>query len=165
MTAVFAFAVYAVAVPLRLQLTGGLGGVALPTVGMVLGWAVSALAHLTVFTLVCLVLMVVSGLAALTPSPGRVHYPLLWAVSAAAIALTLLRVMLAPIAIRGPAAWLVAVSTGGRARVRLVGRRAASAGDPANSPSPGYAVKKPDPTYGARRVAGADRRGRSRLAR
>jgi hypothetical protein len=111
-TAVFAFAVYAVAVPLRLRLTGGLGGVTLPRVGMLLGWGVSALAHLTVFTLVGLVLMVVAGLAALTRSPGRTQYALLGAVSVMMIALTLVRVMLAPIGIRGPAAWLVAIATG-----------------------------------------------------
>ena len=127
-TAVFAFAVYAVAVPLRLQLTG-VGGVTLPSVGMLLGWAVSALAHLTVFTLVCLALMVVSGLAALDRRHRVMRrYALLWALSTAAITQTLVRVMLAPIGIRGPAAWLVAVAAGvalasvwsGVARHRLV---------------------------------------------
>ena len=39
------------------------------------------------------------------------EYWLLWAVSSAAVALVLLRVMLAPIAIRGPAAWIVSAST------------------------------------------------------
>jgi hypothetical protein len=111
-TAVFACAVYAVAVPLRLELAGGVGGVTLPFVGMLLGWVVSVLAHLTVFTLVCLVLMAVSGVATLTRSPGRTQYAFLWAVSVAAVTLTLLRIMLAPIGIRGPAAWMVSVMTG-----------------------------------------------------
>jgi hypothetical protein len=127
-TAVFACAVYAVAVPLRLELAGGVGGVTLPFVGMTLGWVVSVLAHLTVFTLVCLVLIAVSGLATLTRSPERTQYAFLWAVSVAAVALTLLRIMLAPIGIRGPAAWMVSVMTGvalasawsGVARHRLV---------------------------------------------
>ena len=81
----------------------------------------SALAHLTVFTLVCLVLIVVGGLAALDAIAGPDRSTaLLWAVSSAAIALTLLRVMLAPIAIRGPAAWLVSVAMARRAGVGLV---------------------------------------------
>ena len=130
MAAVFTFAVYAVAAPLRLRLTGG---IALPFDSLLLGWAVSALAHLTAFTLIFLVLMVVSGLAEWTPSPGRTEYWLLYAVSVAAVALTLIRVMLAPIAIRGPAAWMVSVVTAvalasawsGVARYRLAGAASA----------------------------------------
>jgi hypothetical protein len=108
MTGAFVFGVYALAAPLRLQLTGG---IALSFEGMLLAWTVSALAHLTAFTLIYLVLVAVRGLAVLGPrSPGQVEYWLLWAVSAAAIALVLVRVMLAPIAIRGPAAWIVSTS-------------------------------------------------------
>ena len=60
MTAAFVFAVYAMAAPLRLRLAGG---IALSFDGLLLGWAVSALAHLTAFTLIYLVLVVVGGLA------------------------------------------------------------------------------------------------------
>ena len=74
------------------------------------GWLVSALTHLTVFALACLALTVVAGVAALTRSPGRAEYRLLWVASAIVVGLTLLRVVLAPIAIRGSAAWLVALS-------------------------------------------------------
>ena len=66
--------------------------------------------------------------------------------------------MLAPIAIRGPAAWIVSASTGARARVRLVGHRAASHRwtriNPAKAGSPRSRG------YRARRVAGADCVGR-----
>lgn len=135
MAAVFTFAVYAVAAPLRLRLTGG---IALPFDSLLLGWTVSALAHLTAFTLVFLVLMAVSGLAGRTLSRGRTEYWLLYAMSAAAIALTLIRVMLAPIAIRGPAAWIVSVATAvalastwsGIARHRLAGRAIRLKADP-----------------------------------
>ena len=90
MTAAFVFAVYAMAAMPRLRLAGG---IALTFDGLFLGWVVSALAHLTAFTLVYLVLVAVSGLAGLrSQSAGdRQHweYCLLWALSSAAIAVPL----------------------------------------------------------------------------
>ena len=108
MTGAFVFAVYAMVVPLRLRL----GGIALSGDGLIVGWAVSALAHLTAFTVIYLVLVFVGGLAGLrSGSSGEREYWLLWGVSSTAVALILLRIMLAPIAIRGPAAWIVSAST------------------------------------------------------
>jgi hypothetical protein len=106
-TALYAFGVYAAAALVRVRLAGG---VALPFDSLVLGWMVSGLAHVTAFTLVFLVLIVVSGLAAQTRSSGGAEYWLLYAISVGAIALTLVHVMLAPIAIRGPAAWIASLA-------------------------------------------------------
>ena len=128
MTGAFVFAVYAMAVPLRLRL---IGGIALSLDGLALGWAVSALAHLMAFTLVYLVLVVVRGLAPhRSTSASDVEYWFLWAVSSALLTIVLMRVMLAPIAIRGPAAWMVSAATAialvcawsGIAQHRIAGR-------------------------------------------
>ena len=67
-TAVVVFAVYAVAALIRIRVTGG---IALPIAGMATGWAVSAVAHVTAFTLVFLGLTVVAGVASLGRAPGR----------------------------------------------------------------------------------------------
>jgi hypothetical protein len=101
------FAVYAVAAPLRLYLTGG---IALTAGGLGLGWFVSALWHLALFTTAGLVLTIISTLAGYARSPARTHYWLLWAIATAAVTFVLLRVLLAPLAIRGAAAWLVSIA-------------------------------------------------------
>jgi sulfatase-like protein len=136
-TALCVWAAYAATAFVRLRLTGG---IALPMTTMWTGWLVSALIHLTVFSLAFLALTVVAGIAAQTRSPGQAEYRLLWVASVIVIGLTLLRVVLAPIAIRGPAAWMVALSISfalasawsGIARHRQAGRidATSAAGEP-----------------------------------
>jgi hypothetical protein len=96
MTAAFVCLVYAVAAPVKLRMTGG---IALPLDGVAIGWTTSLVSHLTLFTLLFLVLMIV----------GRVYW-LLWAAASAAAMMIVLRVLLAPIGIRGPAAWGVSLT-------------------------------------------------------
>ena len=135
--AMFAFAVYAAAAPVRLGLTGG---IALPFGGLLLGWAVSGIAHVTAFTLVFLVLTLVSGLADWTEERGRTEYWLLYAVSAS-IALAESRHAGAYRDPR-PAAWMVPVAT---TPSRRRGRAARH-----NCIRTGAAL------FGSRRMAGAD---------
>jgi hypothetical protein len=88
------------------------GGIDLPASGMLLGSGVSAVAHLTIFGLLGLVLTAATGLSALTRSPGRTEYWLLFVLSSVVMTATLLRVVLAQISIVGGAAWLVSVAMG-----------------------------------------------------
>jgi hypothetical protein len=107
-TALFVFAAYSMAAALRLRSTGG---ILLPADSLVLAWAVSAVWHVTMFTLIFLVLTFLNGVTGITGAPRRAHHWSLWAVSVVAIAFVLLRVMLAPIAVRGWPAWLVSTCT------------------------------------------------------
>jgi hypothetical protein len=111
-TGVFVFVVYAAAAPVRLRFTGG---ISLPPDGIALGWVVSAVGHLTVFTLVYLVLAAAGALASLPTLrwPARtLHEWLLGMVAAGAVTWILLRMMLAPIGVRGPAAWVISTAMG-----------------------------------------------------
>ncbi len=95
--------------PLRLRLTGGID---LSTGHLLLGLAVSAVAHFTAFTFVWIGLMATSATAALTRSPGRVEYWLLAALSGALAGAAVMRLVLAPIAIAGFASWIMSAAIG-----------------------------------------------------
>jgi arylsulfatase A-like enzyme len=93
--AIVVWAIFAVAAPVRLRAAGGLVG-AHPGRQMATGIVVAAISHVTVATVVFLVLSIVGPAAPV--------------IAAAAVGVLIQRVVLAPISVTGPASWAIALA-------------------------------------------------------
>lgn len=109
LAAIVAWAVYAAVAPLRRRPSGA---IAISWGDLVLGVSSSAIAHLAVFTMVGLIVTTMLAVALATRWGPRGEYGLLVAGSAAGVTVVVLRLIFAPIAFRGSAAWAVAALTG-----------------------------------------------------
>jgi arylsulfatase A-like enzyme len=107
--ALVTWASYASVAPVRPRPSGAM---AISMRELAIGASSSAIAHLTVFVVIALVAITLrQAVIGLRWSP-RVEYGLLVAASGVAVAVTVLRLIFAPIAFGGPAAWLVAALVG-----------------------------------------------------
>lgn len=104
-TAAIVWLAFLLAVPVRIGIGGGIELASSDP--LVLGLIVSAVAHLTAFAFVWIGLMAASGVGSLTRDPGRTEYVALAALSVLATTIVTMRLVLAPIAITGPAGWMV----------------------------------------------------------
>ena len=107
--ALIAWVTYAAASPFRPRPSGAM---VIAGRELALGASSSAIAHLTVFMVFVLIAIAIRELAAVLKLRPQGEYALLVVASGVASALVVGRMIFAPIAFRGPAAWLVASLAG-----------------------------------------------------
>ena len=107
--AILAWITYAAAAPLRPRPSGA---AAIAMRELALGASSSAIAHLTVFVLIALVAITLREVVVSARGSARAEYALLVAASGIGVGIVVLRLIFAPIAFGGAAAWMVAALVG-----------------------------------------------------